>query len=396
MPNYDFIIIGAGIVGLSIAMRLQDRHAQARVLVIEKEDKVAAHQSGHNSGVIHAGVYYEPESLKARLCRAGLTQSIDFCRQHDIAFRQCGKLIVATSEREVARLDHLYKRAQINGVSCSRLDTGGLADLEPNICGIAAVHVAETGIIDYTAMCQKMAEIITYRGGELMLNSVVKIIREDSNCVQVETSLGPVSGTRLFACAGLQSDRIAKLAGFSMDFAIIPFRGDFFRLSAQHSEIVKHLIYPVPDPSLPFLGVHLTPTIDGGMTVGPSAMLALDREAYKKFALSISDLGAMLSYPGLWRLLLRYPHAGISEFIHAISRRAYLGAIRKYCPTLELSDLVEHQCGVRAQAVAPDGQLIHDFLIKRTSRTTHICNAPSPAATAALPIADFIIDGLTD
>ena len=395
MTKYDFIIVGAGIVGLSIAMRLQDRLAQARILIIEKEDRVAAHQSGHNSGVLHAGVYYEPGSLKARLCRMGLMQSIDFCRQHDIAFRQCGKLIVATSDREVTRLVQLYERAQKNGVKCLRLDASELMLLEPNIAGIAAIHVEETGIVDYAVVCAKMTEIIATRGGEFMLNSAVTKIQENSDLVHVETSLGSVSGKRLIACAGLQSDRVAQLAGFSLDFAIIPFRGDFCRLSQQHSEIVKHLIYPVPDPSLPFLGVHLTPTIDGGMTVGPSAMLAFDREAYKKIAVSFSDVGAMLCFPGLWRLLLRYPQAGISEFIHAVSRRAYLGAIRKYCPKLEMSDLVEHQCGVRAQAVTPNGELIHDFLIKRTSRTTHICNAPSPAATAALPIADFVIDGIS-
>ncbi len=395
MPNYDFIIVGAGIVGLSIAMRLQDRLAQARILIIEKEDRVAAHQSGHNSGVLHAGVYYEPGSLKARLCRTGLMQSIDFCRQHEIAFRQCGKLIVATSDREVTRLVQLYERAQKNGVKCHRLDARELMSLEPNISGIAAIHIEETGIVDYAAVCAKMAEIIASHGGEFMLNSAVIKIQENSDLVHVETSSGPVSGKRLIACAGLQSDRVAQLAGFSLDFAIIPFRGDFFRLSRQRSDIVNHLIYPVPDPSLPFLGVHLTPTIEGGMTVGPSAMLAFDREAYKKIAVSFSDLAAMLCFPGLWRLLLRYPQAGISEFIHAVSRHAYLGAIRKYCPKLELSDLVDHQCGVRAQAVTPTGELIHDFLIKRTSRTTHICNAPSPAATAALPIADFVIDGLS-
>ena len=396
MANSDFIVVGAGIVGLAVALRLQQRQPHASIKVLEKEDHVSAHQSGHNSGVIHAGVYYEPGSLKARLCRAGLLQTLAFCRQHDIAFRQCGKLIVATNNREATRLGALYERARTNDVECHRLNASELSRLEPNISGIAALHVTETGIVDYTAVCRKMVDVVTTGGGEIVTQAEVANIKEDADCVHVDTSAGQFSAKQLIVCAGLQSDRVAKLAGLPADFAIIPFRGDYFRLGPERADIVTHLIYPVPDPSLPFLGVHLTRTIDGGITVGPSAMLALHREAYKKFAVSGSDLAEMVRYRGLWRLLWRYPRAGISEFTHAVSRRAYLGAIRKYCPALELSDLVEHQCGVRAQAVSRDGHLIHDFLIKRTSRTTHICNAPSPAATASLPIADFIVDGLAD
>ena len=394
MANADFIIVGAGIVGLAVAMRLQQQQPRTRIKILEKEDRVAAHQSGHNSGVIHAGVYYEPGSLKARLCRAGLIQTIAFCRQHEIEFRQCGKLIVATNSREAVRLDELYDRARKNGVECRRVDARELDELEPNVSGIAALQVTETGIVDYAAICRKMLDIVSAGGGEIITQAEVTGIQEASTDVRVDTSASSFSAKRLIVCAGLQSDRMAKLAGLPADFAIIPFRGDFFRLSAERADIVNHLIYPVPDPSMPFLGVHLTPTIDGGMTVGPSAMLALHREAYKKFAVSIPDLSEMIRYRGLWRLLLRYPQAGASEFFHAVSRRAYLRAIRKYCPRLEMSDLVEHQCGVRAQAVSRDGYLIHDFLIKRTSRTTHICNAPSPAATASLPIADFILAGV--
>lgn len=394
MSNYDFIVIGAGIVGLATAMRLQERYPRAVVAVIEKEHRPAVHQSGHNSGVIHAGVYYEPGSLKARLCRAGLAQTIAFCTQHDIPFRQCGKLIVATNDSETAPLRRLHRRARQNGADCRMLNAGELTRLEPNVIGSAALHVFATGIVDYGVVCRKMAEIVISRGAVVVLNAEVTAIHEDPDWVHVETTAGELSARRLIACAGLQSDRVAALAGLRGGFAIIPFRGDFYRLAPHRAGIVKHLIYPVPDPSLPFLGVHITATIDGGMTVGPSAMLALKREAYTKFAVSARDLLEMCRYRGLWRLLARYPGAGLGECVHALSRRAYLRAIRRVCPLLELPDLAEHRCGVRAQAVTPDGRLIDDFLIRRSPRTIHICNAPSPAATAALPIADSIVDGL--
>ncbi len=396
MSKNDFIIVGAGIVGLSIATRLQQLHPRAQLTIIEKENDVAAHQSGHNSGVIHAGVYYEPGSLKARLCRSGLVDTIAFCRAHDIPFRQCGKLIVATNARERERLLRLHERARSNGVECHRITGRELTELEPKISGIAALKVVESGIVDYAKICRKLFELLGENGAVFKMNAEVMGIRESSDFVDVETTTGAVSGKHLIACAGLQSDRVARLAGLTADFAIVPFRGDFFRLDAKRADIVKHLIYPVPDPALPFLGVHLTPTIDGGMTVGPSAMLALHREAYRKFAVSVSDVSDMIRYRGLWRLLLRFPHAGVSEFVHTVSRRAYLTAIRKYCPTLGLPDLVTHQCGIRAQAVSPDGYLIHDFIIKRTNRTTHVCNAPSPAATAARPIAEFVVGELAD
>ncbi|HJP35845.1 MAG TPA: L-2-hydroxyglutarate oxidase [Gammaproteobacteria bacterium] len=394
MADYDCIVIGGGIVGLASALRLLDRDPAMTVAVLEKEDRPAAHQSGHNSGVVHAGVYYEPGSLKARLCRAGLRRTVDFCREHELPFRRCGKLIVATGRAEVVRLQALHRRAQQNGVECRLVEAAELGGLEPNIVGVAAMLVEETGVVDYASICRKMAEIAARRGAAIVLNAEVKTIAEGPAGVRLETTAGAFSGGRVIACAGLQSDRIAKLAGLRADFAIIPFRGDFYRLPPVRADIVEHLIYPVPDPALPFLGVHLTATIDGGITVGPSAMLALKREAYEKFAVSVRDATELLGYRGLWRLLARYPAAGLSECARALSRRTYLRAIRKYCPALELSDLAQHLCGVRAQAVTSDGRLIDDFLIKRTPRTIHICNAPSPAATAALPIADEIVNAL--
>jgi (S)-2-hydroxyglutarate dehydrogenase len=390
--SYDFIVVGGGIVGLATALRLLQRRPQATVAVIEKESQVGTHQSGHNSGVIHAGVYYEPGSAKAILCRAGLNQTIAFCTRYDIPFKQCGKLIVATDRNEQARLDTLATRAVNNAVVCRLLGKEELKEVEPSVIGTGALLVSETGIVDYNVICRKLAELIRELGGEIFLRSKLFGITESNQSVGLATTTGDFTGKQLIACAGLHADRIARMAGLEIDFAILPFRGDFYRLAPHLAQVVNHLIYPVPDPSLPFLGIHLTRTIDGGMTVGPSAMLALHREGYGKYAVSPPDVIEMLSFRGLWRLLARYPSAGLREVGHFLSRRGYLRAVQKYCPSVELADLRSHSSGVRAQAVTRDGQLIHDFLINRSPRTTHICNAPSPAATAALPIADSILD----
>jgi L-2-hydroxyglutarate oxidase len=392
MTTYDFTIIGAGIVGLATALRLRERFPRSRIAIIEKEPRVAAHQSGHNSGVIHAGVYYEPGSLKARLCRAGLHQTVAFCTEHAIPFRQCGKLIVATTDHERERLQSIYKRARENGVACESLERPALAEIEPNVAGLAALRVVETGIVDYARICEKIAQLLIERDVEFVFEAEVTHIHEQSDRVTIETGRRHLTCRKLIACAGLQSDRIAALAGVDIDFAIVPFRGDFYRLRCHSSNIARHLIYPVPDPELPFLGIHLTATIDGGMMIGPSAMLALHREAYSKFAMRVPDVRSLAVYPGTWRLLARFPRAGLTELWHALSRRAYLRAAQKFCPALTLADLGEPYCGVRAQAVTSQGHLVHDFLVRNTSRTTHICNAPSPAATAALPIADEIIN----
>lgn len=394
--TYDYTVIGAGIVGLSTALRLRERYPRANIAVIEKEAGPAAHQSGHNSGVIHAGIYYEPGSAKAVLCRAGLAATVAFCRAHDVPFEQCGKLVVATNAREHERLLALHKRATSNGVACELLDRRALVTLEPRLNGIAALRVRETGIVDYAVVARTMANLLARAGVDFHYRASVSAIDETAHGIELASSAGTVATSRLIACAGLQSDRIASLAGIGGGFAIVPFRGDFYRLPASRAELVRHLIYPVPDPALPFLGVHLTRTIDGGMTVGPSAMLAFDRETYAKFAISWRDAKALAATPGLARLLLRYRGAGLVEFLHAVSRRAYLRAVRKYCPDLMLADLRRHSCGIRAQAVAPDGSLIHDFLLRRTARSVHVCNAPSPAATAALPIADRIVDELAE
>lgn len=391
---YDYTVIGAGIVGLATALKLRERHPRAAIAVVEKEAGPAAHQSGHNSGVIHAGIYYEPGSAKAVLCRAGLAATLEFCRANDIPFEQCGKLVVATNSLEHERLQALHVRATSNGVACEFLDQRALTALEPHVSGVAALRVRETGIVDYAAVARAMAALLASDGVDFHYRTNVTALDENAHGIELASSAGTLTTAHLIACAGLQSDRIAALAGIGGGFAIVPFRGDFYRLPEQRAKLVRHLVYPVPDPALPFLGVHLTRTIDGGMTVGPSAMLAFDRETYRKFALSWRDAKALASTPGLPQLLLRYRRSGLVECLHAVSRRAYLRAVQKYCPELTLADLTDHSCGIRAQAVSPDGSLIHDFLIRRTLRSVHVCNAPSPAATAALPIATRIVDEL--
>lgn len=386
----DYCVVGAGIVGLATARCLQQSDPGARVVVLDKADSVAAHQSGHNSGVIHAGVYYEPGSLKARYCRAGAAATAAYCEAEGIAWRRCGKLIVATDECERPRFEALAERARKNGLTCDRLDADELRAAEPRVRGVAALHVHETGIADYPAMCRRLAAQVEAAGGEVRLGTEVSDVTETAGEVRVETDTGAYSADRFVACAGLQADRLARLAGLDLDVAIVPFRGDYYHMPPERAGFVSTLIYPVPDPALPFLGVHLTLTTDGGITIGPTAMLAFAREAYRKWAWQGADALALARFPGTWRLLARYPRAGMSELLHALSRRAYLREARRYCPELTLADLGRHACGIRAQAVRRDGSMVHDFLLHETARSVHVLNAPSPAATSAFPIAEAV------
>ncbi|MCB1748680.1 MAG: L-2-hydroxyglutarate oxidase [Gammaproteobacteria bacterium] len=394
--RYDYIVIGAGIIGLATARRLQQAHPAARIALVEKEQAVARHQSSHNSGVIHAGVYYPPGSLKATYCRQGVAATLAFCAEHGIPHRQCGKLVVATDAVEAARLRHLAGRARENGLDCEWLERDGIAAREPAVNGVAALFVRDTGIADYPAVCARLAELFTAGGGELLLGQAVKGIAERADGVNVEVANGPalVAGF-LAVCGGLQADRLARLAGLDVDVTIVPFRGDYYRMPAARSDLVSTLIYPVPDPRLPFLGVHLTLTTDGGITIGPTAMLALARERYAKWAVNPADLVASLGNPGTWRLLARFPRAGLSEVAHALSRRLYLREAQRYCPSLTLDDLATHACGIRAQAVTRSGDMVHDFLIEQTARSVHVLNAPSPAATSAFPIAAALVERIT-
>lgn len=397
----DFAVVGGGIVGLATALTLTRRRPGASVVVLEKEREVGAHQTGHNSGVIHAGIYYEPGSLKARLCKAGASWTRAFCDEQGIAYRDTGKLIVATDVRELGRLDALHERAQVNGLDVERIDAAELRRREPNVTGVGAVFLRSTGIVDYRAVCRAMAARVESAGGRIRLGARAVGIRETPSLVGLDVAggdgvVGPgdaerVSARQVVVCGGLQADRLAALAGLRPDFAIVPFRGEYYRLPAHRAGLVSTLIYPVPDPALPFLGVHLTLMMDGRLTVGPNAVLGFAREGYRKGSFDAADVADTLRFPGFWPLARAHLRTGVVEQWNSLSKRGYLGLVRRYCPSLTVADLLPEPAGIRAQAVLRDGTLVHDFLIRRTDRTVHVCNAPSPAATSAMPIADLVV-----
>ncbi|MBV6287330.1 L-2-hydroxyglutarate oxidase [Pseudomonas aegrilactucae] len=389
---YDYCIIGGGIVGLATAMALLERQPGASLVILEKETTLARHQTGHNSGVIHAGIYYAPGSLKADLCKRGAQATKDFCDTHAIKYDVCGKLLVASTPLEVQRMQALYERSQQNGLTVERLDAAELQRREPNIVGLGGLFVASTGIVDYTQVCQAMARVIQAAGGEICLDTRVTAIFESGDNVTVSSDDRVWRAKQLVACAGLQSDRLAALAGVRIDHQIIPFRGEYFRLPAAKNQIVNHLIYPIPDPELPFLGVHLTRMIDGSVTVGPNAVLGLGRENYSKFSINWRDVAQYARFPGFWKTLWNNLGSGTTEMKNSLFKRGYLEQCRKYCPSLEVSDLLPCEAGIRAQAVMRDGTLVHDFLFAETPRMVHVCNAPSPAATSAIPIGQMIAE----
>ncbi|WP_458722695.1 L-2-hydroxyglutarate oxidase [Pseudomonas brenneri] len=389
---YDFCIIGGGIVGLATAMELLKRQPNASLVILEKEPVLAKHQTGHNSGVIHAGIYYAPGSLKADLCKRGAEATKQFCREHGIKFEVCGKLLVASTSLEVQRMEALYARSQLNGMNVERLDADQLRAREPNIVGLGGLFLDATGIVDYRQVCETMAAVIRRNGGEICLEKTVTAISEDTDKVTVSTHDGAWQARHLVVCAGLQSDRLATLAGIDIDHQIIPFRGEYFRLPASKNNIVNHLIYPIPDPELPFLGVHLTRMIDGSVTVGPNAVLGLGRENYKKFSVNWKDVAEYARFPGFWKTIWQNLGSGSVEMKNSLFKSGYLEQCRKYCPSLEIDDLLPYEAGIRAQAVMRDGTLVHDFLFAQTPRMLHVCNAPSPAATSAIPIGEMIAD----
>lgn len=390
MAHFSYCVIGAGIVGLATAHRLLCDDPAASVVVLEAEDGVGRHQTGHNSGVIHSGIYYEPGSLKATLCKAGERATKEFCAEHDIPFDECGKLIVATDAGEVARMDALAERARVNGIECRRVSGAELTDLEPNVTGLAALHLPRTGIVDYRRVCATLARLIVDAGGELRTGERVIAIEEGADRVTIATSTGSVTCAALVVCAGLQADRLARMAGLTVDVQIVPFRGEYYRLPPARAGFVRRLIYPVPDPALPFLGVHLSPTISGDITVGPSAVLGLAREGYPKFSVNLRDVASMATFPGVWRVAAANVALGAKEIGNSMFKGRYLRECRRYAPALTKSDLLAYPAGIRAQAVRRDGALLHDFVIERTDRMIHVLNSPSPAATAALPIGRHI------
>ena len=393
---YDYIVVGGGIVGASTALSLITKHPKKQVLLVEKEKSFASHQTGHNSGVIHAGVYYEPGSLKAEFCREGLKETIKFCSLHQIPFHQCGKLLVATNDVELKRMDELYERCKSNDIGVEVLDQNKLNEIEPNVFGIGALLVKSTGIVNYKLITEKMTEQFESLGGEFLLNTKIINLQEDEDRIQVTTPNETFNSRYLVCCAGLMADRIAKLLKIKINFQIVPFRGEYFKLPDKHNNLVKHLIYSIPDPSLPFLGVHLTKMIDGSITVGPNAVLGFKREGYSKFNFSIKDTLQLLSFKGFHKVLTKNFKSGLYEMKNSIFKRGYLKEVQKYSPLIKLNDLQSYPVGIRAQAVLDDGTLVHDFLFAESKRSIHVCNAPSPAATSAIPIGRYITDKATE
>lgn len=391
MADFDLAVIGGGIVGLSTAMQMQERFPGISVAVLEKEPALATHQTGRNSGVIHAGVYYQPGSLKARFCREGVKATIRFCEERDIPYEQCGKLLVATDEEELPRMAALYDRAIENGIVMERLDKAEVARREPHIRSVGAIYSPTTGIVDYGRIARAMADVVRERGGEVMTSSEVIHIDETPADVALETGRQRVRAKQVIAAAGLQADRIARMCGVDLDFRIVPFRGEYYRLGADKNDIVNHLIYPIPDPALPFLGVHLTRMIGGYVTVGPNAVLAFAREGYGFGDVDLRDMGEMLRFPGFRKVIKANLKSGMLEIANSLLKSRYLALCQRYCPELTLDDLTPYRPGVRAQAVLADGTMVHDFLIGETGRTIHVLNAPSPAATSAIPIGKHIV-----
>lgn len=392
MEGFRYCVVGAGIVGLATAHHLLTSRPGASVVVLDAATAVAAHQTGHNSGVIHSGIYYEPGSLKATLSRAGERATKEFCAAHGIAFDECGKLIVATNELEAGRLAALEQRADVNGIACRPVGRDELVALEPRVVGVRALHLPATGIVDYRLVAEKLADLIVAAGGEVRLSERVTAVVEGVSGVTVSTEGASLRCDRFIACAGLQSDRLAELAGVRTGVQIVPFRGEYYQLPTRRAGFVKRLIYPVPDPDLPFLGVHLSPTIDGDITVGPNAVLGLAREGYPKLSIDVRDVARMAAFPGLWKVARANVGTGLREIRNSAFKRSYLRECRKYAPDLTAEDLLPREAGIRAQAVRRDGTLIHDFVIERTDRMVHVLNSPSPAATAALPIGQRIAE----
>jgi L-2-hydroxyglutarate oxidase len=392
------IIIGGGIVGLASALKLAARFPGSHIVVLEKEGDVGRHQSGNNSGVLHAGLYYKPGSLKARLAVAGIREMTAFCRANGIAHEICGKLVVAVDERELGRLRQLCERGRQNGLEGLRmLDRGEMREIEPHAGGIAALHVPQEGIVDYGGVCRVMARQIEEGGGRVATRARVTGMREGPGGWSVRTTAGDWEGDYVVNCAGLQSDRVAGLAGEKREARIVPFRGEYFKIKPERQFLVRNLIYPVPDPQFPFLGVHFTRLIEGGVEAGPNAVLAFAREGYRKSDLNWLDLYDALSFPGLWRFLNQHRRMCWEEMKRSCSRGLFCQALQRLVPEIRAEDLAPGGAGVRAQAMSPQGELIQDFSLVRRPRALHVLNAPSPAATAALAIggeiAGFVAEG---
>ena len=399
MTTCDVAIIGGGIVGLATAYQLTKKHPDRRVLVIEKEPGLAAHQTGHNSGVLHSGIYYKPGSLKATNCRRGKAMMEDFCRAEGIDHDLCGKVIVAVGEEDLGPLDLIYDRGRQNGVKCEMIGPGRLRELEPHAAGIRAIHVPEAGIVNYRQVCERFADRVRDAGGGIKHNAAVTDVLPADGGLVVETRAGDVRCDFLVNCGGLQSDRITELTGQRPPVKIVPFRGEYFELRPHARHLVNNLIYPTPDPAFPFLGVHFTRMIDRdahghAVECGPNAVLAYAREGYNKTSFHPGDLLETLAYPGFWKMAAKYWKTGLGEVRRSFSKAAFVEALQRLLPAITADDLEPAPAGVRAQALAPDGRLLDDFLVAEGDRVVNVLNAPSPAATASLSVADSIVDRL--
>ena len=391
--RYNVIIIGGGVVGLGVALEITRRFPHLRLLLLEKEDRVARHQSGHNSGVIHSGVYYNPGSLKARLCVTGAAAMVEFCREHGIAHNVCGKVIVATHADELPRLEELRQRGEANGLTGLRMiGPEELREIEPHATGLRALVVPSTGVTDYARVCEKYAELISAAGGTVLLSAAATGLRRMPNEIVVETSRGAFSTASLINCAGLFSDRISQMAGDNPGVMIVPFRGEYYDLVPERAALVKALIYPVPDPRFPFLGVHFTRRITGKVDAGPNAVFALAREGYRHTDINLRDLASAATFPGFWRMAGKHWRNALDEWHRSLSKPAFVRALQRLLPEVGEKDLVPGGSGVRAQALKPDGALVEDFQFVPSGKVLHVLNVPSPAATASLTIGKAIVE----
>jgi L-2-hydroxyglutarate oxidase len=393
---YDFAIIGGGIVGLSTGMALSQRYPNARIVVLEKESSLAFHQTGNNSGVIHSGIYYKPGSFKAEFCRKGNRSMLEFCQKYGISYEVSGKVIVATEEKELPRLENLYRRGLENGLKITKISAEEVKEIEPHVHCLAGIRVPTTGIVNYKQVCQKYAELIQAQGGELHLNTKVEKLKETSMGQVLETNNGTFETRFVINCAGLHSDRIAKLGRVNPKAKIVPFRGEYYELTPEKRYLVKTLIYPVPNPDFPFLGVHFTRMIDGSVHAGPNAVLSLKREGYKKTDFDLQDFLEVMTYPGFWKLAAKHADEGIQEIIRSFLKAAFVRSLQRLIPEVQADDLIPTHAGVRAQALMNDGKLVDDFLIVKDRNSVHVCNAPSPAATSSIEIGKAIVEQIPE
>jgi (S)-2-hydroxyglutarate dehydrogenase len=394
MISTDVAIIGGGIVGLATAYQLTRELPGRRVVVLEKEPELAMHQTGHNSGVLHSGIYYKPGSLKAINCRQGKKLMEDFCAAEGISYEICGKVIVAIDERDLPAMDRIFERGQANGVKCEVIDRARLSELEPHAAGIKAIHVPEAGIVNYKQVCQRLAERVREREGQVLTSARVTKMERNGEAVIVTTASEQVEAKQVVNCAGLHCDRVTAMSGQVPDAKIIPFRGEYYELTPEAEHLCKNLIYPVPDPNFPFLGVHFTRMVVGGVECGPNAVLALAREGYRKTDVNLSDLAETLGYSGFRKLAAKFWKTGLGEMWRSASKAAFVKALQRLVPEIRAEHLHAAPAGIRAQAVLPDGSMVDDFLIQEADRVINVNNAPSPAATASLNIGKTIVERL--